>query len=67
MIYDINLLKQETSMKIKELISEPKYLFHNVIEKVESDAGGLVFLNAPGRTGKTFLINLLLSAIRSEN
>jgi len=33
----------------------------SVIEKKE---GGLIFINAPGSTGKTFLMNLILAEIR---
>ena len=30
------------------------------------DEGGMLFLDAPGGTGKTFLINLILAKLRSE-
>ena len=29
--------------------------------------GGIIFLDAPGGTGKTFLLNLILARIRMEN
>lgn len=34
---------------------------------VESGDGGIIFLDAPGGTGKTFLINMLLAKYRSQN
>ena len=34
---------------------------------VDSDEGGTLFLDAPGGTGKTFLINLILAKLRSED
>ena len=33
---------------------------------VSNNAGGLYFLDAPGGTGKTFVISLILATIRSE-
>jgi hypothetical protein len=36
------------------------------MESVERGNGGLFFLDAPGGTGKTFLINLLLAEIRTD-
>lgn len=38
----------------------------NVICGVLQSEGGLYFLDAPGGTGKTFLINLILAAIRAR-
>ena len=33
---------------------------------IDGDEGGMLFLDAPGGTGKTFLINLILTKLRSE-
>ena len=33
---------------------------------VDANEGGILFLDAPGGTGKTFLINLILAKLRSE-
>jgi len=33
---------------------------------VDRNEGGILFLDAPGGTGKTFLVNLILAKIRSE-
>ena len=33
---------------------------------IDSDEGSMLFLNTPGGTGKTFLINLILAKLRSE-
>ena len=33
---------------------------------IDRNEGGVLFLNAPGGTGKTFLINLILAKIKSE-
>lgn len=37
------------------------------MEVVKDDSGGIFFLDAPGGTGKTFLISLILATIRSQN
>jgi hypothetical protein len=37
------------------------------LNSVERGNGGLFFLDAPGGTGKTFLIHLLLAEIRKQN
>ena len=34
---------------------------------IGGDEGGILFLDAPGGTGKMFLINLILSKLRSES
>lgn len=34
------------------------------MNRIETDEGGIIFLDAPGGTGKTFLINMILAAIR---
>lgn len=36
------------------------------MEKVNKKSGGIIFLDAPGGTGKTFLLNILLAEIRSR-
>ncbi|GBO03318.1 hypothetical protein AVEN_42485-1 [Araneus ventricosus] len=43
-----------------------KKIFDNVLKPVESGEGGLYFLDAPGGTGKTFLLNILLVQIRKD-
>lgn len=37
------------------------------MSQYESGNGGIIFLDAPGGTGKTFLLNLILAAVRSKN
>src|SRR5258705_11463493 len=36
------------------------------MERVNNKKGGILFIDAPGGTGKTFLINLLLANIRKD-
>ncbi|GFT62793.1 ATP-dependent DNA helicase [Trichonephila clavipes] len=48
------------------LIKEQNQVYRLLTDSVNANAGGVYFLDAPGGTGKTFLINLLLAKIRSE-
>ncbi|XP_053597533.1 uncharacterized protein LOC128668478 [Microplitis demolitor] len=48
------------------LNKEQKEAYESILNSIVSDSGRLFFLDAPGGTGKTFLINLLLAKIRSE-
>ena len=44
---------------------EQEEFFHVVIDAINANEGGLFFLDAPGGTGKTFVLNALLSSVRS--
>ena len=48
----------------KKLVSEQKHAFDTIYGAVENGTGGLFFVDSPGGTGKTFLLNLLLSKVR---
>lgn len=48
------------------LNDEQNQIYRLLIDKINANAGGVYFLDAPGGTGKTFLINLLLAKIRAE-
>jgi hypothetical protein len=60
------------SEKIGQYVDQYEPLFtpdqHNVYESVlrtmDNRNGGLIFLDAPGGTGKTFLISLFLAKVR---
>lgn len=45
---------------------EQKNIYNRIILTVDADQGGFFFLDAPGGTGKTFLISLILAKIRSQ-
>lgn len=45
---------------------DQKTVYDAVVNSINNNKGKLFFLDAPGGTGKTFLINLLLAKIRSE-
>ncbi|KAH9082717.1 hypothetical protein LEN26_004115 [Aphanomyces euteiches] len=41
-------------------------VYTRLMEKIEREEGGISFLDAPGGTGKTFLLNLILAQVRSK-
>ncbi|GBO33218.1 hypothetical protein AVEN_153320-1 [Araneus ventricosus] len=66
MDYNTELLQQRLNELVSRLNPKQKTIFDNVLKQVESGEGGLFFLDAPGGTGKTFLLNLLLAQIRKD-
>ena len=52
---------------IFKLTSEQKGIYDQILQCVDNQVGGMFFLDAPGGTGKTFLIRLILSSIGSKN
>ena len=57
---DIN----EVSEQNKQLLAEQRQVFDTIYDSIEEFKGGLFFIDAPGGTGKTFLLNHLLSKVR---
>jgi ATP-dependent DNA helicase PIF1 len=49
------------------LLNEDQKFAYNTIMNAFHNNGGFFFLDAPGGTGKTFLINLILASIRKDN
>jgi len=64
--YDTNALAQVVSNNEGSLTEEQLAVYRQVLSSVESGAGQVFFLDAPGGTGKTFLINMLLAKVRSD-
>ena len=49
------------------MTDEQRMIYDRIILAVLEGQGGFFFLDAPGGTGKTFLISLILAEIRSNN
>lgn len=64
--YDTKALQEYIDQMIPRLIPEQKQIFNTILQRVKKEEGGLFFLDAPGGTGKTFLLNLLLAEIRKD-
>lgn len=65
--YDKNKLNAYIDNNEKLLIGDQKKAYDAIMKQVSSENGGIIFLDAPGGTGKTFLLNLILAKIRSQN
>ena len=48
------------------LTADQRQVYDCFCSMIDGDEGGMLFLDAPGGTGKTFLINLILAKLRSE-
>ncbi|GBP60481.1 hypothetical protein EVAR_37517_1 [Eumeta japonica] len=64
--YDTKYLTKVVVESIPKLNPEQKEVYNEIVNSIISNSGQLYFLDAPGGTGKTFLINLLLAKIRSD-
>ncbi|XP_044591486.1 uncharacterized protein LOC123269716 [Cotesia glomerata] len=64
--YDVSQLIEAVSVGVSKLNDDQKQVYDEVLNNIDSNSGKLFFLDAPGGTGKTFLINLLLAKIRSR-
>ena len=47
------------------LTADQRDVYDTFCSMIDRDEGGMLFLDAPGGTGKTFLINLILAKLRS--
>ena len=48
------------------LLPDQSAFYYEVLNAIHGKKGGLFFLDAPGGTGKTFVLNLLLAKIRQQ-
>nr|VZI10127.1 unnamed protein product [Spirometra erinaceieuropaei] len=51
---------------IPKLTPEQKGIYDEIMRTANNGVGGMFFLDAPGGTGKKFLLRLILTAIRSK-
>ncbi|XP_029173244.1 ATP-dependent DNA helicase pfh1-like [Nylanderia fulva] len=65
--YNTGDLLSYVQSNIPELTLEQKGIYDKIMQTVNNGVGNIFFLDAPGETGKTFLIRLILAAIRSQN
>lgn len=66
-LYDLNTLKQLIQINLPLLNEQQKYVYDTLMKVTNDETGGIYFLDAPGGTGKTFLISFILATIRSQN
>ena len=65
--YDRITLEQQVLTNVPLLNEQQKSAYDELMKAIDDENGGLFFLDAPGGTMKTFLISLILAAIRSLN
>lgn len=62
--YNQEHLAEILAERVGNLVEDQLTVYQTVTEKLANGEGGLIFLDAPGGTGKTFLLNLLLAKVR---
>lgn len=62
--YNIEELQRYIDQNKPLLIESQKRAYDTIMNYIENKQGGIIFLDAPGGTGKTFLLNLILAEIR---
>ena len=65
--YDVEQLDKYVAANEPLLVTDQRAAYNGILDQVRRKAGGIVFLDAPGGTGKTFVINLLLEKIRQQS
>ncbi|GFS31121.1 ATP-dependent DNA helicase [Nephila pilipes] len=65
MAYNVSQLIHVVSVDVSKFNHDQKKVYDNVLNSADSNSGQLFFLDAVGRTGKSFLINLLLDKVRT--
>lgn len=65
--YNIDELCAYVETNEIKLTDDQRQAYDYIMEKINSECGGIIFLDAPGGTGKTFLLNLTLAKIRLRN
>ena len=65
--YDVKELDAYVAANEPLLVPDQRAAYNAILDLIKKKAGGIKFLDAPGGTGKTFVINLLLAKIRKES
>jgi len=65
--YNSDELRHFVDAQKQLLTADQKIVLEKVMQHVANESSGIIFLDAPGGTGKTFLLNLILAEIRSKN
>ena len=64
--YDQGEQRAYVERNVPLLTTDQQDVYDCFCSMIDRNEGGMVFLDAPGGTGKTFLINLILAKLRSE-
>ncbi|XP_075158174.1 uncharacterized protein LOC142231451 [Haematobia irritans] len=61
-----SVLQSFLQCNLPRMQPQQNVVFNTIISAVKSNQGGFYFIDAPGGTGKTFLISFILAKVRSE-
>jgi len=64
--YDPHTMNEYVRFNEDLLNAEQQTIYNKVLHRINENEGGIIFIDVPGGTGKTFLINLLLAKIRGQ-
>ena len=64
--YDQGEQRAYVERNLPLLTSDQREVYDSFCSMITGNDGGMLFLDAPGGTGKTFLINIILATLRSE-
>ncbi|XP_061392257.1 uncharacterized protein LOC133327727, partial [Musca vetustissima] len=65
--YDRDEMAERIQRNVPLLNVEQKNVYDSLIKVIDEGTGGIYFLDAPGGTGKTFVISLILEKVRSRS
>lgn len=65
--YDVEQLDKYVAANEPLLATDQRAAYNGILDQVRRKAGRIVFLDAPGGTGKTFVNNLLLAKIQQQS
>ncbi|KAE9523172.1 hypothetical protein AGLY_016405 [Aphis glycines] len=65
--YDLDKQAERVRKNVPLLNAEQKNVYESLMKVVDDGTGGIYFHDAPGGTGKTFVISLILATIRSRS
>lgn len=66
-IYNTEELTAFVETNRRNLNAEQDAVYNCIMSAISERSGGFFFLDAPGGTGKTFLISLILATLRADN
>jgi hypothetical protein len=67
MMYDKTVLHMESQAMQAQLNNDQRAIYNEIVEAINTGAGGVYFVSGHGGTGKTFLWNTIIKSLRSDN
>lgn len=64
--FNFTELEKFVQTNLPKLVPEQRIVYDRILNSIKNQCGGFYFVDAPGGTGKIFLISLILASIRSQ-